>query len=124
MKVCVTSSGAELNAQIDPRFGRCRLFLFVDTESMETRVVQNTSAAAGGGAGTGAAQMVADAGAEAVLTGNVGPNAYQALSAAGISIYTGLSGTCRSAVDAFKAGGLQAVSAPTVDSHAGMGSRW
>ena len=120
MKVCVTSTGSDLNALIDPRFGRCMVFLFIDTETMEFEAVANPAATAGGGAGTKAAQIVADKGAIAVLTGNVGPNAYSALDAAGIKIYVGLSGSCKEAVDKFKNSKLETTAAPSVGRHAGM----
>ncbi|MCP4714435.1 MAG: dinitrogenase iron-molybdenum cofactor biosynthesis protein, partial [Deltaproteobacteria bacterium] len=88
MKVCVSSSGSDLESGMDPRFGRCQVFMIVDTETMEVEAVVNPAASSGGGAGTKAAQIVSNLSAVAVLTGNVGPNAYKALEAAGIEIYT------------------------------------
>ena len=123
MKICITSTGNDLSAPIDPRFGRCQIFLFVDTETMEFEAVSNPAATSGGGAGTQAAQLVADKGAATVLTGNVGPNAFTALDAAGIKTYTGLAGTALEAVNKLKKGQLLPVSKPTVDRHSGMGGR-
>jgi len=120
MKVCVTSSGNDLASSIDPRFGRCRVFMFVDTDTMELEAVENPAATAGGGAGTQAAQLVSAKGASAVLTGNVGPNAYSALDAAGITIHIGVSGTVRDAVESFKKGELETTNKPSVDRHAGI----
>ena len=120
MKICISSTGNDLNAKVDPRFGRCQSFLFVDTDTLETEAVPNPAATAGGGAGTKAAQLVADKSVEAVLTGNVGPNAYTALEAAGIKIYTGITGTCREAFDLFKQGKVSSVSGPTVKNHSGL----
>jgi predicted Fe-Mo cluster-binding NifX family protein len=102
MKICISSTGNDLTSKIDPRFGRCQNFLFVDMDTLETEAVPNPAATAGGGAGTKAAQLVADKSVEAVITGNVGPNAYTALEAAGIKIYTGIKGTGREAFDLFK----------------------
>ncbi len=121
MKICVSATGADLSASLDPRFGRCRMFLFVDPENMTFDAVTNPALSADGGAGTQAAQLVAGNGARAVLTGNVGPNAFTALDAAGIEIYTGLSGSVQAAVEQFKKGELQTTSSPSVESHAGMG---
>jgi predicted Fe-Mo cluster-binding NifX family protein len=121
MKVAVSATGEDLNAQIDPRFGRCQFFLIVDTETMSFEVVSNASAMASGGAGIQASQLVASKGVEAVLTGNVGPNAYQTLSAAGIKIVTGAGGTIRDAVEKFKKGELSGTSSATVPGHFGMG---
>ena len=107
MKIAVTSRGAELDSEVDPRFGRARYFVIVDTDSGEAQAVdneQNLNAAQG--AGPQAAQLVAQHGGEALLTGHVGPNAFRALSAAGIKIYSGAEGTVRDAVEQFKAGKL------------------
>ncbi len=123
MKICVTSTGKELHNQIDPRFGRCGQFLIVDTDTMKVEVLSNESAMASGGAGIQAAQTVANAGVKAVITGNVGPNAFRTLSAAGIQVYTGATGTVQEAVENFKHGKLTATAAPNVGSHAGMGGR-
>jgi predicted Fe-Mo cluster-binding NifX family protein len=123
MKVCISSTGKDLSAPIDPRFGRAQLFLFVDTVTMEYECIENPALTAGGGAGTKAAQLVSDKGAQAVLTGNVGPNAFSALSAAGVTIYAGMTGTAQQAVEKFKTGRVLPVSGPSVGAHAGMGGR-
>jgi predicted Fe-Mo cluster-binding NifX family protein len=120
MKICITSTGNDLSSKIDPRFGRCQNFLFVDIDTLEAEAVQNPAATSGGGAGTKAAQLVSEKKAEAVLTGNVGPNSYTALEVAGIKIYTGMSGICQDALDAFKNGNVKAVSGPTTESHTGL----
>jgi len=123
MKVCISSTGKDLSAPVDPRFGRAQLFLFVDTETMEYECIANPAITAGGGAGTKAAQLVSDKGAQAVLTGNVGPNAFTALSAAGVKIYAGMAGTARQAVENFKIGQAIPVSEPSVGAHSGMGGK-
>jgi predicted Fe-Mo cluster-binding NifX family protein len=121
MRVAVSSTGEDLEAQIDPRFGRCQYFIIVDLDSMKYEAVLNESAMASGGAGIQAAQSIAGLGVEAVITGNVGPNAFQTLSASGIKIVTGASGIVSDAVERFKNGELRETSNPTVGSHAGMG---
>jgi len=121
LRVAVSADGPNLDAKVDPRFGRCSYFVIVDTDSLDTRALDNANAASAQGAGIGTAQMIAGEGVEAVLTGNCGPNAYQALEAAGIKVMTGVSGTVREAVDAFKAGRYQPSSQPNVASHFGMG---
>ena len=82
----VSASGGSLDAAIDPRLGRCPYFMFVDTETMRSEAVTNTSQYASSGAGILAAQTITSKGASVVLTGNVGPNANQALSGAGIRV--------------------------------------
>ena len=97
MRIAVSTSEPTLDAEVDPRFGRCRYFIIVDTDSMEFETVENSGALAGGGAGIATAQVIVDKGIEAVLTGNCGPNAFQVLSAAEIKVVTGVSGKVRAA---------------------------
>jgi predicted Fe-Mo cluster-binding NifX family protein len=122
MKICVSATAGSLDAQVDPRFGRCPYFVIVDSETMKFETVANTASGAMGGAGIQAAQTVASKGVQAVLTGNVGPNAFQALSAAGIKIVTDALGTVKEVVERYKRGELKGeTSAPTVRGHFGMG---
>jgi predicted Fe-Mo cluster-binding NifX family protein len=122
MKICVTAAADELDAQLDPRFGRCPYFVIVDSETMKFEAAANTASGAMGGAGIQAAQTVASKGVKVLITGNVGPNAFQALSAAGITIVTGAFGTIREVVERYKRGELKGeTSAPTVRGHFGMG---
>jgi predicted Fe-Mo cluster-binding NifX family protein len=120
MKIGVSSTGENLDANVDQRFGRCKYFLIVDTESMEFKVLSNENAMASGGAGIQAAQTIAKTGAEVVVTGNVGPNAFQTLSAAGMKIFTGASGTIKESIEKYKKGELKETEAPNVGSHSGM----
>jgi predicted Fe-Mo cluster-binding NifX family protein len=121
MKIAISSTGNTLDSPIDPRFGRCQFFVIVDPETMEFEAVENEAMMAAGGAGPQAAQLVASKGAQAVITGNVGPNAASSLTAARIKIYTGGTGTVRETVTRFKNGQLQEVSQATVGPHSGMG---
>ncbi|MEW6034332.1 MAG: NifB/NifX family molybdenum-iron cluster-binding protein [Chloroflexota bacterium] len=121
MKVAVSATAPSLTAEVDPRFGRCQYFVFVDTQSMEFEAVQNTNLAAAGGAGIATAQMIAEKGVKVVLTGNCGPNAYQTLTAAGVQVITGASGKVRDAIQDYKSGKLKANSQPNVAGHFGMG---
>jgi len=121
VKIAISATGPGLDAEVDPRFGRCQYFIIVDPQTMEFETLDNTHAMAAGGAGISTAQMIASKGVEVVLTGNCGPNAYQTLSAAGIQVVTGVTGRIRDAVEAYKAGRLQQSTQPTVGSHYGMG---
>jgi len=123
MKICVTSTANCLDAQIDPRFGRCSYLLIVDSGTMQFEAFPNLAAGAAGGAGIQAAQTIASKGVKLLITGNVGPKAFQALSAAGIEIVTGAFGTVREIVERFTRGELRKTGAPTVGGHFGMGSR-
>ena len=106
MKIAITSTGATLDDQVEARFGRCAYFLIVDTDSMECEAIENPNVAAGGGAGVQSAQLMADKGAQAVLTGNCGPNAFQVFGAAGIQVIVGVSGKVSDAVGQYKQGSL------------------
>lgn len=113
MKVAVSAVAGSLDAQVDARFGRCPYFVIVDTEIMSFEAIPNVSQSALSGAGIQAAQTIANRGVQVVLTGNLGPNAFQTLSSAGINIVTGVFGTVRDAVEKFKSGQLKTTVAPT-----------
>ncbi|MDH5595887.1 MAG: NifB/NifX family molybdenum-iron cluster-binding protein [Candidatus Bathyarchaeota archaeon] len=121
MKICVTAPSGSLDAQIDPRFGRCSYFVIVDSETMEFEAIPNTASRSMSGAGIQAAQTVASRRVNVLITGNVGPNAFQALSAAGIKVVTGAFGNVREVIEKYKSGELKETSSPTVRGHFGMG---
>ena len=120
MKICITSEGKTLDAKVDPRFGRCQNFILFDTDTGNFEVCENTNAQFQGGAGIQSGQLVVSKGVKAVLTGNVGPNAHQVLSAAGISIFTGVSGTVKEAIEGYKTGKYKQADVPSVGSKFGM----
>lgn len=120
MKICVTSKGDTLSAEVDPRFGRAAFFLLIDTETLKFDAVANHNINSAGGAGTNSAKLVVDGSCEAVLTGNCGPKAMAALQAGSIAIYTGVSGTVEQAVENFKNGCYNLAKEPSVGNKAGM----
>ncbi len=121
MKICVSAFSDNLDADVNSRFGRCQYFVIVNSETMEFSAISNASSNAAHGAGIQAAQTVANMGVKVVITGNVGPNAFSVLSASGIKIVTGASGSVREAVEKYKSGQLQEIGGPTVGGHFGMG---
>ncbi len=121
MKVCISATSNNLDAPLDPRFGRCLYLIVVDPETMQFEAIPNMAAGSTGGAGIQAAQTIVVKGVKVVITGNVGPNAFGALSAAGIEIMTGVSGTVKEVIENFKKGQLRKTDAPTVNGHIGMG---
>ena len=58
MKIAISSTGPDLDAEVDPRFGRCECFVIVDSETKEFEVLDNQAGMKSGGAGIQAAQMV------------------------------------------------------------------
>jgi len=114
MKIAVTSQGVELNSPIDPRFGRAKYFLVMDTETDEISAVDNTmNLNAAQGAGIQAGRKVIELGAEAVITGRVGPKAFDTLLAGSIRVFTGAEGTVADAIGQFKAGELHIAQSAT-----------
>jgi predicted Fe-Mo cluster-binding NifX family protein len=108
-RIAVTSEGPSLDDQVDPRFGRTAGFLVVDLQTMDTQYIDNgKSQVMAQGAGIQAAELISRAGVNFLLTGYVGPKAFQALSAAGIKIGHNLEGlTVRQAVERFKSGQVE-----------------
>lgn len=118
MKIVVTAQGAEMESPVDPRFGRAKYFVLVDTETGQHQAhdnAQNLNAAQG--AGIQAAQTVAQLGAETVLTGHVGPKAFATLTAANVAVYTNASGTVKEAIEQFQAGQLESAAKADVQGH-------
>ncbi len=119
MKAAVTAENGTISSRIDPRFGRARWFVIVDTETGEVQAHDNQQASeAEHGAGPRAAQRLAELGARALITGNVGPKAFQALQAAGIEVYLTYAGTVSGTVERLKAGRLSPAKKPSKMGHA------
>lgn len=107
-----------MNSEVDPRFGRARYFIVVDTETGEHRVVDNTqNLNASQGAGVQAAQTVAGLKVDAVMTGHCGPRAFGLLNEAGIKVYVGVTGTVEAAVTKLREGEYAAAEGPSVEGH-------
>ena len=117
MKIAITATGPSLEAEAEPRFGRCPYFIIADPETLEFSAEENSSATTAHGAGIAAAQAIADKGVQAVLTGHCGPNAFQVLSAAGISIHNSAAATVAEALEQYLAVKLTAASAANVEGH-------
>jgi predicted Fe-Mo cluster-binding NifX family protein len=122
MKITLSSTGQDMKAGLDRRFGRCAYFVAYDTATKEARAVRNPAGESGGGAGVKAAQIVIDTGADVVITGNVGPNALDVLLRGGVRCFTAVgSVTLEDAVADYEAGKLNEIKSATVGPHTGMG---
>lgn len=114
MKIIITTVSPSIESDIDPRFGRGAYLLVVDPDTLEWQAHPNPGVAASGGAGIQAAQFVTDQKAGAVISGDFGPNAFEALNSAGVPMYVyGNCRTAREAIARFKAGQLPQVGGPT-----------
>ena len=119
-KIAVSSQGRSLESQVDPRFGRAAYFLVVDSDTNEFVVLDNTQARnMAQSAGIQAAELVARSGAKTIVTGMIGPKAWQALEAAGLEIVQEASGTVDDAVKGYLDGRYKAGSNPM-----GGGGAW
>ena len=122
MKICISSTGKDLDAIVDQRFGRCQYFLIIDIDTMKIKTISNEATLSSGGAGIQAAQIVTKEDIESVITGNIGPNAFQTLQAAGIKVITGGNGSIKDIVQKYNNGELNETNIPSVESHFGMGN--
>ena len=118
MKIAITSSGRDLDSQVDPKFGRAAYILIVDTDDDAVEVLDNSeNINAFKGAGIQAAAMVSKKGAQVLLPGYCGPNAYKTLTAAGVKVVSDVSGTVRDAVEALIQGNLEFADGANVEAH-------
>lgn len=118
MKVAVSAEKAGMDSPVDPRFGRARWFVVVDTDTMAFESLENhQNLNLPQGAGLQAGKTVADAGATVLLTGNCGPKAFMLLESAGVQVITGVGGTVKEAVEGWLDGRFQAAKGPNVEGH-------
>jgi len=121
MKIAVTASKPELESPVDPRFGRSPYFIFLDPDTMEFEAVENPNLSSPSGAGIQTAQLLANKGVRALLTGSCGPNAFRTLEAGGVEVFVGVTGTVKEAALKYKKGEFQSTISPNVSAHHGMG---
>ncbi len=119
-RVAVSSTGDSLSSPVDPRFGRCSYFVIFEG-SEGHRAVRNVGQALGNGAGIQAAQQILDLHVDAVVTGDLGPNAFRVLAAGGVRMFVGCTGTVGSAMEAYKHGQLRETASSTSPGHHGQG---
>ncbi len=118
MKIAFSTSGTDLNAPLDTRFGRAAKFLVYDTENASFTVVDNAqNLNAAQGAGIQSAQNVAASGAQVLISGHCGPKAFRVLTAAGIEAYTAEAATIQEALTQFQDGKLSALKNADVEGH-------
>lgn len=107
MKIIITASSNKLDQAFNPRFGRADYFILIDSETRAWEAFPNPAATSGGGAGPQAVQFISAKGAEIVISGRYGPNAFSALEAAGIQAYIASDGTVNHVLQQFLDGQLE-----------------
>ena len=118
MKIALTCTDKEIEAEVDQRFGRSPYFLLYELDDDSFEFVENTqSLNLPQGAGIQSAKTVVDNGAKAVLTGHCGPNAFTALSKADVKIFVNVKGKIKDVIRAYKEGKLQQATTPDVEGH-------
>jgi predicted Fe-Mo cluster-binding NifX family protein len=119
MKIAISSTGRDMNSQIDQRFGRCAYFI-IQTDDASFEVFEKEFKSLGGGAGIQAAGFLQSKDVKAILTGNCGPNAMNVFSEAKIQVVTGQAGIIKEVIEQFKQGKLTPSAGPTVNEKAGL----
>ncbi|HHU50164.1 MAG: NifB/NifX family molybdenum-iron cluster-binding protein [Caldicoprobacterales bacterium] len=123
MKIAISSMGKDLNSMLDVRFGRCSYFIIYDTERGLEKVIENRAQVSAAGAGTAAAQEILNEDVDAVITGNMGPNAFMLFKNSGIKVYRSGSIEVEKAVQLLEEGKLDELTeAGPARSGMGMGT--
>ena len=118
MKLAITSTGKELDSNLDPRFGRSAYFIIVDPETMAFEVVENSeNLNLSQGAGIQAGKTIVDNHVDVVITGHCGPKAFKVLQQAGVKVVTGAGGTVTDAITQFNDGQLEISAEADVEGH-------
>lgn len=118
MRIAISSQDKDLNANLDPRFGRAAYFIIVDPETMAFEVVENSqNLNLSQGAGIQAGKTIADNKVDVLITGHCGPKAFKVLQGAGVKIVTGAGGTVADAIAQFNSGELETSIEADVDGH-------
>ncbi len=120
MKIALSSTGKNFEDNLDPRFGRCEYFLIYDTEKEEVEAIENEGKISGGGAGIAAAQQIINESVDVIITGNLGPNAYDLIKDAEIKAYRGESISCTQVIEKYNSGKLEEIKIAG-PSHKGIG---
>lgn len=107
MKVCIATSGKNLEELISPNFEDAAYFLFINTRSNKLKVVKNKGTVANGFT---AAHLVADGQPDLVICGNIQPNSFDFLLVSGIKIISGIFGiTAEEAIIRYRTGKIKPV---------------
>ncbi len=98
MKIAVAALTKEESSPISDQVGRSPFFLIFDEQGTMLEVLKNPFSKGGGGAGFGAAKMLADKGVTVLAGGKMGSNMIGALKERGIRSHE-MSGLVKEAVE-------------------------
>ena len=119
MKIAISATGQNKESLLDRRFGRCDYFLIYDTEMGDYKAIENAGVSSEGGAGIAAASQIIEEGVSAIITGNLGPNAFELIEKAGIKSYSCEALPVFSVIEMLQNNGLSEISAAG-NAHHGM----
>ncbi|MDO7788614.1 NifB/NifX family molybdenum-iron cluster-binding protein [Desulforamulus aquiferis] len=117
MMIAISAFGKDQDNEVNPRLGRCEYFVLYDTGTGQYSAIENSGRLSPGAAGIATATLLNDQQVQVVITGNIGPNAFKGLEAAGIKVYTGASGKVKDVVERYQKGLLIEAAAPNVGPH-------
>jgi len=118
MKIAISTTGNNLDAEVELRFGRASSFLLFDTETKEFLILDNSvQVNAMQGAGIKTAQNIVTAGAEALISGHCGPKAMQVLNAKKVAVYVTGKNIISTVISQLQAGLLEQITTPDVAGH-------
>ncbi len=118
MKIAIPNEGNNMDSMINGSFGRTKNFVIVDSNSKEFTVVENTqNLSAAQGAGIQSAQNIIKAGADLVITMNLGPKAHKVLCGSGVKIYTGKKATVGENLESYLKGELEVMAEANREGH-------
>jgi predicted Fe-Mo cluster-binding NifX family protein len=120
VKVTVSTKAKSLKSELDPRFGHSNGFILFDTDTRKATYLDNSAQRnLVWGPGIKAAQIILEAGTEAIVTGQLGPKAAKILENTGVKILECSRGTVRDAIQAFVQGKLSSFGKDKVQSGPG-----
>ena len=122
MKIAISSTGNNLESELDARFGRCNYFLIVEIENnkiKDFKAIENTAKDQMGGAGIVAGEIVAKQKVDAIITANLGPRAFSVFEQFKIKIYQG-KGNIRNVIQDFLDKKLKELTNATGPQHVGL----
>ncbi|OPJ57673.1 NifB/NifX family molybdenum-iron cluster-binding protein [Clostridium oryzae] len=109
MKIAISAAGKDIESLLDTRFGRCEYFQIHDTVSGNINVIENRGKTSSGGAGIAASNQLISENVDVVITGNLGPNAFELIEKAEIKAYKSESIAIKLVLDKYKNGELEEI---------------